>query len=294
MTDGPSQLLLKSAMSGALAQADLRDLAATGARCADSLLLAVQLDELSTLAPYMFGLSPLVVATMLGFAPGDRNAAVDWARTFVGSLGANADASEREAGARATEELRACIQASLGESSRPGSLLAALASEAKRHDVPHDAIVANAIGLFLQGYEATAGLIGNVLVELRNRSAALHRSLLEDRALLEAFAIEVARNDSPVQNTRRYAVESTALFGNEVAAGECVLVLLAAANRDPKGETLYTFGSGAHACNGMRIAVTIAVAGVAALLGAGLDFDKLQLSGYLPRPNVRVPAFTTK
>ena len=54
-----------------------------------------------------------------------------------------------------------------------------------------------------------------------------------DDAALDAFVAEVGRFDSPVQNTRRFVASRTTIEGVSVEAGDAILVVLAAANRDP-------------------------------------------------------------
>jgi cytochrome P450 len=85
--------------------------------------------------------------------------------------------------------------------------------------------------------------------------------------------------------------------------GDGILVVLAAANRDPSANAnpdrfdifrhdrrVFTFGVGAHACPGEALATTIAVAGVAQLMGAGVDPEQFASTvTYRPSANVRVP-----
>src|SRR5262249_11182566 len=88
-----------------------------------------------------------------------------------------------------------------------------------------DAVVANAIGFLSQSYEATAGLIGNTLLWL-GRHPELERAV-------PAAVLEVVRHDPSVQNTRRFVAHDGQVAGVEMRAGEAILVILAAANRDP-------------------------------------------------------------
>jgi cytochrome P450 len=85
--------------------------------------------------------------------------------------------------------------------------------------------------------------------------------------------------------------------------GDGILIVLAAANRDPaanpdpdrfdpsrKDRRIFTFGAGGHACPGERLATTIAQAGIEALLRAGLDPERFAATrSYRPATNVRVP-----
>src|SRR6185369_8057103 len=86
---------------------------------------------------------------------------------------------------------------------------------------------------------------------------------------------EVARYDSPVQNTRRYLADDAEILGVRMRRGEGILLVLAAANRDAAANVnphdfivgrdpmrLYTFGGGAHECPGQVLATSIAAAAI--------------------------------
>ncbi|RYY90322.1 MAG: cytochrome P450 [Comamonadaceae bacterium] len=145
---------------------------------------------------------------------------------------------------------------------------------------------ANRIALMQQALDATAGLIGNAVLRLRTHPAA------DD---LEGVFAEVTLRDPPVQNTRRFAAGPLVLGGMEIAAGDGLLLLVAAANHDPAlvQRRGFTFGAGAHACPGEQIAMGIAVAGLQALQ----EREPLARTfgahtGYRPLPNARIPVFS--
>lgn len=143
-----------------------------------------------------------------------------------------------------------------------------------------DAIVANRIGFLFQAYDATAGLIGNTLLALAADPGADLGQTLQN----------VLRYDPPVQNTRRFVAEDGIVAGRGLKEGDVVLVLLASANRDPAARGIFTFGLGPHACPGETLAVTIAQAGIEALLQAGVDLQGLARNvTYRPSANVRIP-----
>ena len=186
------------------------------------------------------------------------------------------------------------------------NLLEAFRRAAHAESIDEHHIVANALGFLFQTCDATAGLIGNSLVSLGRRPDVLERVTREPQDL-RATIEEVARFDSPVQNTRRF-VETAGIVGGEVMqAGDAVLVLLAAANRDPAANPdpdrfnlqrpdrrLFTFGLGAHACPGRIVAVAIAAAGVRHLLEEGVDPRPLAAAfSYRPSVNLRLPIFSS-
>lgn len=147
-------------------------------------------------------------------------------------------------------------------------------------DLDSASIAANAASFLFQSCEATAGLIGNTL-----------RALAADpQREIEPLVEYVARYDSPVQNTRRFAACDATVFDANIRAGDTVLVLIAAANRDPRSRRSYTFGLGTHACPGERIACALAAAALAMVLRQA-DPRELRFMGYRASPNVRIPQF---
>jgi cytochrome P450 len=165
-------------------------------------------------------------------------------------------------------------------------------------------VVANRIGYLSQAYEATAGLIGNTIVALGRQGDVRDRAGAEP-AFLTAVIREVARHDPPVQNTRRFLARPGTVAGQDMREGETVLVVLAAANRDPaanldpdrfdphrRERLTFTFGLGAHACPGETLATIVTQAGLEQLLAARLDFaGVLGTLAYRPSANTRIPLF---
>jgi cytochrome P450 len=126
--------------------------------------------------------------------------------------------------------------------------------------------------LLFAGFETTVNLIGNgvhTLLRHPEQRAALQTSLARgESALLETAVEELLRYDGPVElATWRYATEPLAIGGQAVAAGDPVLVVLAAADRDParfdRPDTLdlarrdnphLGYGHGIHYCLGAPLA----------------------------------------
>jgi cytochrome P450 len=120
--------------------------------------------------------------------------------------------------------------------------------------------------LLIAGCETVTNLIGNgVLALLRHpRGLAL---LGRDEEFVEQVVEECLRYDSPIQLTERTALRDTSIGDVEVPRGGTVIVLLAAANRDPvvfaepdafdptrePGRHL-AFSHGIHFCLGSQLA----------------------------------------
>lgn len=193
----------------------------------------------------------------------------------------------------------------MSAASSEGGLLSQLRLETRRFGLQGQTLVlANAIGFLFQAYDATAGLIGNTPVKLARQPVLLER-VRNEPGLLSAAIEEVLRLDPPIQNTRRFVVADLQVAGQAMRAGEAILVLLAAANRDPaldadpdvlQPERLdrrhFAFGAGVHACPGEHLASGIAEAGVARVLDTGVDLQGLlETMTYRASLNARIPVF---
>jgi cytochrome P450 len=286
MNDGAVHTRLKPGVAARVAGPDPARVSEQSARAAQELAEGLApAAHPERLADFAFQLPAYAVAGLLGVERAALPRTAARVGEFVACLAPGATAETLARGTAAAGELAAQFAALLG---RDGL----------------DAIVANTVGYLSQAYEATAGLIGNTLVALA-RDADLPARVRAEPGLLPWIVREVARHDSPVQNTRRFLAEDAVVAGQAMRAGDAVLVVLAAANRDPaanpepgrfdphrRERRIFTFGHGAHACPGEAMATAIAHAGVARLLAAGLEPERLADGiGYRPSVNTRVPRF---
>lgn len=302
MTDGGSHEAAKYAVAATLQSLDAERIADESARWARP--LAGDGVDPAALTSFVFALPVYVVASLLGMPPAFLRQTSQWMQHFVRCLAPSSTLAQIERGKDAAGRLLDLGQMTLTDGPAEG-LLPVLARQARRAGIEStDTVVANGIGFISQAYEATAGLIGNMLLALA-REPGLRAAVDEEPAFLPAVAREVLRHDPPVQNTRRWVGAAGRVNGQDMVEGEIVLVLLAAANRDPAANPrpdvfdarradrrLFTFGVGAHACPGEMLAVGIAAAGVSALLDAGLDPAILPARRtYRPSANTRIPLF---
>jgi cytochrome P450 len=119
--------------------------------------------------------------------------------------------------------------------------------------------------LSFAGQETTASLIGVGLLHLM-RDRSLYRAVCDRRVAIEAVVEELIRFDSPVPQVPRVAIDDIEVEGNKIRAGQRVIVLLAAANRDwansddpdalnfAREQRHFGFGAGIHYCLGAPIA----------------------------------------
>lgn len=152
--------------------------------------------------------------------------------------------------------------------SRPADDLmsALIAVEEAGDQLTEDEIVATCNLLLIAGHETTVNLIANaVLAMLRNPE---HWSALAaDPGRVSAIVEETLRYDPPVQLVGRVAGADMTVGGVEVPRGDTMMLLLAAAHRDPaitgtpdvfdprrSSIRHLAFGLGAHFCLGAPLA----------------------------------------
>jgi len=302
MNDGPGHCPFKQAVSATLDSVD-RIQAAEQSKIS-ARILSGELEPAADprrLTEFAFRLPVHVVAGLLGVPPDRLRETAQWTDDFVRCLSPLSTLEQIEQSKTAAGRLLDLF-GSLLAGRGTGGLLGTLAAQARRlgrEDV--DVIVANGIGFLSQSYEATAGLIGNTLLVLISQPAVCEQ-VAGDPGLLRHVVQEVLRYDPPVQNTRRFLAASGEIDGQQMKEGDAILVVLAAANRDPQANPdaqrfemlrenrrTFTFGAGAHACPGETLAASIAEAGVRQLLASGLRVEGLSRPRYRASANVRIP-----
>ena len=299
MNDGPRHTQAKAAVSGCLGAIDAAQASAIAHREAAALARSPDPSGRQRLDLFNFTLPVRVVAQMIGLPEHIAARCAPLIGDFVRCLSPLSGPDEIAQSNQAAESLLRLLRDEWRENND-------LARHADRlRDLgEHEAVLANLIGFMSQTYEATAGLIGNTLLALA-RHPHLRRRIADDDALLQRVIEEVARHDPSVHNTRRFVAEDCEIAGGALKRGDQILVVLAAANRDPAhcdrphvfdpdraDRRSFTFGTGRHACAGQAIATAIAAAGIQALLAHGLDIAAL--AGpveYRKSVNSRIPLF---
>lgn len=129
-----------------------------------------------------------------------------------------------------------------------------------------DALVIQAIGIIIAGYETTIGLIGNGMRALIDHPAQMQK-LLERPELIDNAVNECLRYDTPILFNWRVLSEPFEIGGKTLPADAVIWQMLAAANRDParfedpdrfdierKDVAHQSFGGGVHHCVGNALA----------------------------------------
>ena len=308
MTDGQNHCPLKGAITttlSSLEEASVIVQSDVSARAIWSKLEGTP--SLERVSAFAFRLSVHVLGCSLGVPTAHSLEVSSWIAAFVACLSPLASTAQLERGKRAAGQLLRLFH-NLMDSQLEAGLLLQLSLAARRFGLEDRGVIAaNAIGFMTQAYEVTAGLISNSLLLLANHPA-LRTQIKDASDLLPQLVWELARFDAPIQNTRRYLAQDSTILGQEMCAGDAVLLVLAAANRDEAvnsdaqrfdlsrmNSCVYTFGVGVHACPGERLAVTMAVAGVRQFLESGFPLETLaQTVTYRKLVNARIAVWGSR
>jgi cytochrome P450 len=225
---------------------------------------------------YAFPLPIYAICELLGVPPEDQDDFRDWAGLMI-----RHGSGPRGGVARAVKKIRGYLaelihrkRAELPEIPNPGEDLISGLIRAGDHGehLTENEVAAMAFILLFAGFETTVNLIGNgihILLRTPARRRELQASLEAGETALLATAVdELLRYDGPVElATWRFAIEELELGGQRIAPGEPVLVVLAAADRDParfadpdsvdlarRDNPHLGFGHGIHYCLGAPLA----------------------------------------
>ncbi|HUO47225.1 MAG TPA: cytochrome P450 [Acidimicrobiales bacterium] len=231
-------------------------------------------EEIDVMAELAFPLPVAVIGELLGVPAADRHQFQALVRATTVALEPVATPDDLRAARVARTHMEEYFHDLIDEQRRrpgPGLLADLIAVRDGTDQLSEDELIATAILLFAAGFETTTNLIGNGLLALLRHPSqlALARATArtQDAPAMARAVEELLRWDSPVQLDVRIAFDDVEVGGVTVAAGESVMTLLGAANRDPQRFTdpdvldvardegpPMSFGAGIHFCLGAPLA----------------------------------------
>lgn len=279
--DPPQQSRVRSLFMTALRAEDLIGLEDRARR-----LVRERLSQLAgagvfdVMAEIAVPLSVAVVADLLGVEPPPYEEFAAVSDAIMRSMDGGLNPALVEPGRVARHQLSDLVNCWFTASSRPGLLAQVRQATAPDADASARLYVKNTARVMFQGgYSTMAAAVGNAMHSLLDHPGTLEQ--MRDLALLATGVDELVRFDGPVQGTTRTAVRSCLIGGVDIAAGQKVVPLFAAANRDPvafeRADELVLdrspnrhlgYGWGPHSC----IGATAAQAGLRALVAALNDY----------------------
>jgi cytochrome P450 len=212
-----------------------------------------------------------VICELLGIPAADRDRFPTLAKALAARLDVQPVRTEQvnRDGDAAAAEFVAYLQQLLADPGRraPGGLIEALATAEDGGDrLSHDEVISTCALLLIAGHETTANLIANSIVALHRHPDQLD-AVRSGAVAIDTAVEELLRHDGPVQLTQRITISAIELEGGTIPAGAVVVLLIGAANRDPRvfdqpdkldlersPNPHLSFSSGIHACLGAHLA----------------------------------------
>ncbi len=215
-------------------------------------------------------LPAIVTAVMLGLPEEDHRQLKQWSAEFGEVLGNFQNNTDRGSDMLKTvDNLVRYFRGQMRELSRhpnDGLVYSFMTAEVDGERFSEEEIVANCILTLVGSQETTTNLIGNGLLALIEHPAEFER-LRADLSLLPTAIEELLRYDCPSQHTARIAATAVEIGGKLIEAGQHVIAVMAAANRDPDafpepdtlnlrrhGNRHLAFGWATHYCFGAPLA----------------------------------------
>lgn len=269
--DPPDHTRLRSLVSKAFTP---RAVAALGPRIQE--IVDELLDELAgrdsfdLIGDFAFPLPVIVIAEMLGIPAEDRDKFNVWSNDIALAVEPILSGEEIVRVERASDEIIEYFEGIIEQrriDPRDDMLSALLAAEEEGDRLSHDELLGTLMLLLVAGNETTRSLIGNGMLALLKNPEQLQR-LRDSPDLLDTSIDEMLRYDSPVQFIIRVVMEDVEFKGKQFRAGQKVIILVGAANRDPtvfadpgaldigrEEKSHISFGRGIHYCLGSPLAL---------------------------------------
>ncbi|MEY9848179.1 cytochrome P450 [Streptacidiphilus sp. BW17] len=234
---------------------------------------ALRHDEFDLVATFAHPLPVIVISELLGVPTQDRDRFTAWSDTLARALGPEyllpPDALAEIDSVREQFEAYFRELAAQRRVRSTDDLLSALVAVCDEGEVLSEAeLIATCILLLIAGHETTVNLIANGTLALLREPEQLAWFRAHPEAA-PAVVEELLRFDPPVQLTMRTALEDADVEGTPIAAGEQILLVIGAANRDPEAyadpdrldfaradatDRHLAFGLGIHFCLGAALA----------------------------------------
>ncbi|MEM7160354.1 MAG: cytochrome P450 [Myxococcota bacterium] len=294
----PVRRTINAALTRRLVMERRASIEAVAADLITAMLDAGEADVVSALA---YPLPAIVIAEMLGARAEDREQLRAWSQDigrFLGTVEPAAALDCQRSVVGMTDYFRDVL-ARHRQQPRPDLLGALLAHQRETPEFDDETLLANCVALVFAGHETTTNLIANAVHLLLERPSLVEH-LSQTPSAWERTIDEVLRFESPVQRVSRRTTEAIEIEGTTVAAGDRVVMVLAAANRDPAvfdepdvfDPTRHPnphvgFGFGIHRCSGAALARLEARIALEGLVARSDQWRRLAPPEFLPNFGLR-------
>jgi cytochrome P450 len=269
-TDPPAHRRLRAPAAPLVAQARVRHCAEQVTAAAEHFAgQAAARGEVDAIASYAAPIAAVTLTTLLGVSPAELLDFTRLTRAAAVNLDPLAGGPTATRGRDAAVELVEYLRVMIAEHrmTADGGIAALLGldgtaegSQPGADRLSLDETLATLALVVVGGFEPLVHLIGNGLDTLLRQPGQVER-LRADPDLWPTAIDELLRWESPIPFTARVCTTDTTINGQRIGAGEMVVALLAAGNRDPAVFTdpetvdvarspnpMLAFGAGAHVC----------------------------------------------
>jgi len=282
-TDSPAHTAYRSLVQPPFTPRAVAALAESVRGRADALIAALPVDTPVDIVERLAVPLPIqVIADLLGLPEADHPKIFEWSEVAIPGASEMSDDEKMAAMGEMTGHL--IDHAASRRTSGGDDLIARLVeAELDGRSLDDLELAMFLIQLLVAGNETTRNMISAGLVGLADRPDQW-QLLVDDRSLVPSAIEELLRWTTPVISFMRTATVATEIGGQPIAAGDHVLLVYAAADRDPAvfGPTAeqidvtrspnhhVAFGFGAHFCLGARLARLEGAAVLDSLLDRGV------------------------
>ena len=270
-SDPPDHTRLRGLVSKAFTPRSVAELKPRIRQIVDDLLDDVaDRDRFDLVESFAYPLPVIVIAEMLGVPSQDMDRFKAWSNDVALTVEPTVNDRQIQRIQRSGGELRDYFDGIIEQRRREPQddmITALIAAEDEGDRLTHEELLSTLDLLLVAGNETTRNFIGNGMLALLRHPDQLQR-LRDDPGLLDSAIDEILRYDSPVQLNGRMAIEDMEIGGKRIRAGQRVIGLLGAANRDPsvfadpdkldvgrREKSHLSFGRGIHHCLGAPLAI---------------------------------------
>jgi cytochrome P450 len=246
-------------------------------------------NEIGLIEEFAYPLPVQVITKIMGLSLDDEEQLGEWSSNIALTLFHHYNADERhektEESIREFSEYVRTVVRERRENPQDDLITYLNRAEVSGETLTEDEVVATAIGLLFAGHETTTKLLSNGVLELL-RHPDQFAKLRDDPSLAPQAVEEILRYHGPSKSLTRGVKQDFELRGNQIEAGERVLLNLSAANRDPRkfddpdefditrgAMDHLAFGHGTHHCLGAPLARLEAQIAFPALVQAFPDME---------------------